>query len=191
MADLITTTVPSVNAWIIKSASGSTRHSLRVAVGPTGHDALEEGHWVIVLNDDGHVSGVGRILRVRLDLHGATIHFDHQHVVDPSVPLASLSLTAPKGPVGRLPWNDFLRVLPLLGVANPGAVPLIHDVVYTRDLLELAVRDDLLGPAGGPHELIKDMSVRDRYLVGKLAPRRPDNDEAARVEPASAADESW
>ena len=31
--------------------------------------------------------------------------------------------------------------------------------------------DDLLGPANGPNKLIKDMSVRDRYLVGKLAPR--------------------
>ena len=31
--------------------------------------------------------------------------------------------------------------------------------------------DDLLGPAGGPHERIVDMGVRDRYLVGKLAPR--------------------
>ena len=59
-----------------------------------------------------------------------------------------------------------------------------------RDFLELAVRDDLLGPAGGPHELIKDMSVRDRYLVGKLAPRRPDDDQSARIEPASAAEEA-
>ncbi len=190
MADFTTTAEPSVDAWIIKSASGSTRYSLRVAVGPTGHEALDEGHWVIVLNDDGQVSGVGRILRVRSDLLRSTIYFDHQHVVDPSMPLASLSLTAPKGLVGRLPWNDFLRVLPLLGVANRGAVPLIHDVVYTRDLLELAVRDDLLGPAGGPHELIKDMSVRDRYLVGKLAPRRPDDDHTERVEPASAAEEA-
>ena len=52
------------------------------------------------------------------------------------------------------------------------------------------MRDDLLGPAGGPQELIKDMSVRDRYLVGKLAPRRPDEGETAQVEPAAAADES-
>ena len=64
----------------------------------------------------------------------------------------------------------FEALLPFVGVANPDVVPLIHDVGYVRDLLELAVRDDLLGPAAGPHELIKDMSVRDRYLVGKLAP---------------------
>lgn len=31
---------------------------------------------------------------------------------------------------------------------------------------------DLLGPAGGPEEEIAESSVRDRYLVGMLAPRR-------------------
>jgi hypothetical protein len=35
--------------------------------------------------------------------------------------------------------------------------------------------DDILGPANGPHEQIVDMGVRDRYLVGKLAPREDDS----------------
>ena len=52
-----------------------------------------------------------------------------------------------------------------------GGVPPIEDRAYIRELLQLAVVDDLLGPAGGPNEHIVDMSVRDRYLVGKLAPR--------------------
>ncbi|ETR77865.1 helicase [Afipia sp. P52-10] len=189
MADLTTTTEPSVSAWIVKRTSSAPRYSVRIGVGSTAHGAIEEGHWAVVLDDGGNVSEVGRILRIRSDLDGATIHFDHWHAIGPSVPLVDLGLTAPTGPAARLLWDDFLRVLPLLGVAKPGALPLIEDVVYVRDLLELAVRDDLLGPAGGPHELIKDMSVRDRYLVGKLAPRRPDEDEAPRVEPAAAADE--
>ncbi|MCX7584908.1 DISARM system helicase DrmA [Phenylobacterium sp. 58.2.17] len=67
---------------------------------------------------------------------------------------------------------------------------MVEDVGYVRDLLELAVRDDLLGPAGGPHELIKDMSVRDRYLVGKLAPRRPADGLSPEAEPAAAADDA-
>src|SRR6218665_2292926 len=50
-------------------------------------------------------------------------------------------------------------------------VPPVEDRAYIRELLQLAVVDDLLGPAGGPHERIVDMGVRDRYLVGKLAPR--------------------
>ncbi len=39
-----------------------------------------------------------------------------------------------------------------------------------RDELERLVLLDLLGPAGGPEEELEDGSVRDRYLVGALAP---------------------
>ena len=39
-----------------------------------------------------------------------------------------------------------------------------------REMLHEAVVADLLGPAGGPVEEILGSSVRDRYLVGKLAP---------------------
>lgn len=67
------------------------------------------------------------------------------------------------------------------------------------NLLEL-VRNDLLGPAGGAEEIVEDNRVRDRYLVGKLAPRgsasAPDEDdqeveagtstEEGRVDPAAA-----
>ena len=42
---------------------------------------------------------------------------------------------------------------------------------YIRWMMDLAVRDDLLGPANGPREEVVGMSVRDRYLVGKLAPK--------------------
>jgi hypothetical protein len=41
-----------------------------------------------------------------------------------------------------------------------------------RDELETAVIRDLLGPAGGPEEEVDETSVRERYLVGVLAPRR-------------------
>ena len=39
-----------------------------------------------------------------------------------------------------------------------------------RDELEQLVLQDLLGPAGGPEEELDEGSVRDRYLVGMLAP---------------------
>src|SRR6266487_4939389 len=39
-----------------------------------------------------------------------------------------------------------------------------------RDELERLVLLDLLGPAGGPEEELEDANVRDRYLVGALAP---------------------
>jgi hypothetical protein len=41
-----------------------------------------------------------------------------------------------------------------------------------REELEQMVLKDLLGPVGGPEEEIGEQSVRDRYLVGMLAPKR-------------------
>lgn len=41
-----------------------------------------------------------------------------------------------------------------------------------REELQAAVMRDLLGPAGGPEEEVDETSVRERYLVGMLAPRR-------------------
>ncbi len=41
-----------------------------------------------------------------------------------------------------------------------------------REELEQMVLNDLLGPVGGPEEEIDEQSVRDRYLVGMLAPKR-------------------
>ncbi|MFI5459673.1 MAG: hypothetical protein ACHRXM_29970 [Isosphaerales bacterium] len=38
--------------------------------------------------------------------------------------------------------------------------------------LERMVLKDLLGPVGGPDEEIEEQSVRNRYLVGMLAPKR-------------------
>src|SRR5580658_661790 len=41
-----------------------------------------------------------------------------------------------------------------------------------RDELEQMVLNDLLGPVGRQDEEIDEPSVRDRYLVGMLAPKR-------------------
>lgn len=51
-----------------------------------------------------------------------------------------------------------------------------------RDELQHLVVADLLGPAGGPEEIVREYYVRDRYLVGRLAPR------GSRQDPAEAAD---
>src|SRR6202008_3988047 len=40
-----------------------------------------------------------------------------------------------------------------------------------RAMLEEMVVGDLLGPAVGPEEELTERNVRDRYLVGVLAPR--------------------
>ncbi|MBX0331594.1 hypothetical protein K2Z83_28485 [Oscillochloris sp. ZM17-4] len=52
---------------------------------------------------------------------------------------------------------------PVLSPPTPAAL---------RAELERLVILDLLGPAGGPEEEIAEGGVRDRYLVGMLAPRQ-------------------
>lgn len=178
--------------WIAVDASSAARRSNYIIswLGePHLFAGIAAGDWLLLTDASHTVMRVGRVMRIRSDEVETSVYFDRYHLIDTPKSLGALGLTAPAGMVARLSWDDFLRTSGVLGVSNLDDVPLIQDVAYVRDLLELAVRDDLLGPAGGPNELIKDMSVRDRYLVGKLAPRRPGDDEPVRVEPASAADE--
>ena len=67
--------------------------------------------------------------------------------------------------------------LPNRPPAYPSAaqLPSDHDL---RELLHNAVVMDLLGPASGAEEEILGTSVRDRYLVGKLAPKDSPIDQA-------------
>jgi hypothetical protein len=59
---------------------------------------------------------------------------------------------------------DFADLKPISGTTK-------KEQDHLRRLLQLAVVDDLLGPANGPEEEVVGMSVRERYLVGKLAPK--------------------
>ena len=56
--------------------------------------------------------------------------------------------------------------------AVTGSLPSLHRL---RAELEAMVRGDLLGPAGGENEELTERTVRDRYLVGVLAPSRSAN----------------
>src|SRR5436309_15050302 len=51
-----------------------------------------------------------------------------------------------------------------------------------RAMLEEMVGGDLLGPAGGEAEELTERNVRDRYLVGVLAPRPQPQPVPAKVE---------
>jgi len=53
-----------------------------------------------------------------------------------------------------------------------GLLQTIPSPMKIREELEQMVLKDLLGPVGGPEEEIDEQSVRDRYLVGMLAPKR-------------------
>jgi Helicase conserved C-terminal domain len=167
----------AVNAWSIVDAGRTDEHrSPKYTVDLDGarflHAALGEDDWVLLVSPSGAVTDVARILRIRSDLETTTLYFDRLASVDSGRTLATLGLTLPKtSATARLQWIDFAAALPKLGVPTIDDVPLIENHSYIRELLQLAVTDDILGPANGPHEQIVDMGVRDRYLVGKLAPR--------------------
>ena len=163
-------------------------HTVRLSGDRVIFGAVDGGHWIVVVDGSGTVRRVGRVLRVRADVDSATIYFDRCHSFEIGLPLSDVGLTLPRGPASRLREEDLGKLLEQGGVALE-AIPIIDDARYVRDLLELATRDDLLGPAGGPEEFIVDMSVRDRYLVGKLGPRKPLVMHGVAVEPAAAADD--
>lgn len=164
------------NAWITIDHEGGydprlSRYTLVLEGERSLYRGIEEGDWVLVLNPREEITRVGRLLRIRSDLETTTLYFDRLVSVAPAVPIESTSLSPPaSSSMSRVQWLDFVAALPNAIHKTIAEIPLIEDQSYIRELLQLSVMDDLLGPAGGPHEQIVDMGVRDRYLVGKLAP---------------------
>jgi hypothetical protein len=187
----------SLNAWVatdhgLDAGLAQAPYTLRLKGERSQYQAVTDDDLVLILNTTGHVTRVGRVLRVRSDLETTTIYFDRILLVDPSVPIGLTSIAPPAtGSVGRIQWADFLESLLKVSHKTPAELPAISDQTYIRELLQLAVIDDLLGPAGGPHERIVDMGVRDRYLVGKLAPREAaERGREYPVDPEDAEDEA-
>ena len=174
--DSITGAASVPNAWIaVDHGLGTDRRLSPFVLALAGdrslYQAIAEDDWVLVLNAAGEIVRAGRVLRLRSGLQTTTIFFDRLSAADAPVPITSVSLAAPSsGHVGRILWDEFVAALSTALHQTVDGLPSIEDQSYIRELLQLAVVDDLLGPAGGPSEHIVDMSVRDRYLVGKLAP---------------------
>jgi Helicase conserved C-terminal domain len=168
----------AANAWLIVAAdrdSGEFPYP-QYAIGLVGerkfYAAVAGGDWLAVATASGVLTRIARVLRVRSDLEKTIFYFDRLLTVDEGSALEAAGLALPAtGSMTRLQWSDFVAALPKLTGGTLDDVPLVGDQAYIRELLQLAVMDDLLGPANGPHEQIVDMGVRDRYLVGKLAPR--------------------
>ncbi|NHZ91045.1 helicase [Massilia sp. CCM 8733] len=167
----------SPNAWIAINQGLGTDHrfgsyTLALEGDRSNYQAITEDDWVLILSTAGYITRVGRVLRIRSNLETTTIYFDRMLLADQAVSINLTSLAPPSsGGVGRIQWTDFLESLPKVLHKTIAEVPTIEDQTYIRELLQFSVMDDLLGPAGGANERIVDMGVRDRYLVGKLAPR--------------------
>jgi len=159
---------------------------------------VQEGDGVLIV-DSGNDSAIGfaRIYRIRLGSATTTFFFDGFLEVGEEKTTTDLGVGNPesKSVILRLEWPTFEAALktacgiefstfPVFGGRTP------EERTYIRDLLQYAVTDDLLGPADGPEEEIVGMSVRDRYLVGKLAPpdTRTSDDQVEELPDATGSD---
>ena len=175
------------NAWRVVPAADRQVDAFRVTFNLAASLAtgIEIGDGVVVDSPAVGVTAFGRVYRKRSSVSETTLYFDGVVPLPAPLPAASLGLAPSAGPAAeRLEWNTFatamtratgttFEAMPILGGGGEQK-PTQHELAYLRDLMQLATVDDLLGPAGGPTEEIVGMGVRDRYLVGKLAPREPE-----------------
>ncbi|WP_220250894.1 DISARM system helicase DrmA [Billgrantia montanilacus] len=187
------------NAWMAVDQGAVTDprlspFTLRVTTSGKLLKGVRDGDWLLIVDRDGHVTRVGCVLKARWEADATTYYLDRVKPIEQPASLATLGLPPCAGSIGRLEWTKFAEAVSKGLGFSLASVPLVdperaehkpHAHAYIRELLQLAVVDDLLGPAGGPEELIKDMSVQDRYLVGKLAPRKPVDGDTTTVEPAA------
>jgi len=171
----------SINdGWIIKPDLGTSFQKLAITLtlGKSGNLNPIEGSAIFIIGSDDSVIGVAKFFRMRMALYKAHIYFEQIVTPKDKKTLTDLGLKnlTPGVLYSRLEWDAFDKACnTLLGHSSTQIMPLKGDTpneqAYVRELLKLATQDDLLGPANGPFEEIVGMSVRDRYLVGKLAPR--------------------
>jgi len=171
---------PARNAWLIRlgDEARNRRFSVTVDHGSSLFRGVEEADGVLIAGGDPLAAvSFARIYRIRAKLDETTFFFDGVLPVNGGKTLTDLGVTAPesKAAVVRLEWPVFETALKTACGIAFDALPVLEgdsaeEQDYVRELLQLAVIDDLLGPADGPVEEIVGMSVRDRYLVGKLAP---------------------
>jgi hypothetical protein len=167
------------NAWLASETAQREPFFARYTAyfpGPIEvYAGIAQDDWFVFGDSSGNVTRIGKVLRIRSDGDETTVYFDRIGVVAASSTLTAAGLSALTGSSPtRIQWSDFVAAVRKLTGAAIDDIPVIDDQAYIRELLQLAVVDDLLGPANGPRERIVDMGVRDRYLVGKLAPREAD-----------------
>lgn len=137
---------------------------------------VREGDGVVIVGASQHVLGFAKVYRIRAALDSTKLYFDCFHKLTPPASSSSMGLSASVLPIERVAWDAFdSAIFTATGKSFAEMTPVSGqsqaEQNHLRHLLQLAVMDDLLGPANGPQEEVVGMSVRDRYLVGKLAPK--------------------
>lgn len=173
-----------ISAWIIFAKPEMFMLTLPIKETNTLPN-LEVGDALLFADSKNKVTtGVRRIYLTRRENEKIIFYFDRIIDFENSIPFNELNFVLPNTSaiIWKLEVDKLERALQIAQKPKFELLPPInpHDKKaqnYVRNLLQLAVMDDLLGPACGPEEEIVGMSVRDRYLVGKLAPVIPFNDD--------------
>lgn len=165
--------------WVALSKREDTKESFTAAFDIATFPSISEGDGVILVDSHLEVIAVGRVYRKRLTSNAASIYFDN--LVPSRIKSADVAALSHKPstlqPFIRVDGITFDTIsensigmkfddIPCIDGTDP------HQQAHIRELLQLGLEADILGPALGPEEEIAGMSVRDRYLVGKLAPRK-------------------
>ena len=183
-----------INAWRI-SAKAGTRFELWDADEDFMFAAIKPGDAMLLLDETGDKAwGVRRVFLVRRVTNGSIVYFDREvdfsaqgvesvgegdkrvlRRIDLDVINGILQCVHPPHPSGGESDDDSCLGWDFSSVCEMGLVENETNRVYVRELLKTIVTDDLLGPAQGPDEEIVGMSVRDRYILGRLGPRKHDD----------------
>lgn len=176
------------NAWLIRLGDEAhyRRFSVNIKHNSSPFRGIKEGDGLLIACGDPLAAvSFARIYRIRAKLEETILFFDGVIPVDGEKSLTDHGVTVPESQtvLVRLEWPVFEAALKAACGITFDALRLLEgdsaeEKNYVRELLQLAVIDDLLGPADGPFEEIVGMSVRDRYLVGKLAPMDTNPDAA-------------
>lgn len=171
------------NAWLFVVGNTALIQPFRACIAQSGAMCcgIREGDALLLVEstgDDARLIAIARVYRKRSSDSTTTFYFDGVVPIEPAVDVRQLGLTPPSesGSIARTDRPVFEKVLKTAAGLEWAAFPVIagdtrEAQTYVRELLQVAMKDDLLGPADGPEEEIIGMSVRDRYLVGKMAPQ--------------------
>ena len=170
---------PQLNAWLLRCDEPENLFWVRTQLTPNLASGVRDGDGVAVYSargEDNILVSFGRIHRLRCENDGVAFYFDAVFPVTSPQSLNTLGLKSSGAFLERIEWSDFAKAFQTVaGKEFKDLQPLegktIAEQTYIRHLLQIATIDDLLGPANGPVEEVVGMSVRDRYLVGKLAPK--------------------
>jgi len=158
-------------------------------------EAIKPGDAMLLMDETGdNAWGVRRVFLVRRTAEGSIVYFDREfdfvdqpitfvgdgdkrvlRRIDLDVVDTVLNCVHPPHDAGEDHDPQELCQGSFAWFCDMGVADTPANRVYVRKLLETIVTDDLLGPAQGPEEEVVGMSVRDRYILGRLGPRRVDD----------------